>query len=164
MALHRHKVFPRPGPAEYGTVTIAVLAALVMIAGPMMHPGTDWQQVVGQVLQAHIYPHATHPDGLPRRVALTYAYEARGIPYRGTWDGEWPRAHSPNALLPNDLDRLKAPAYPITVMYDPLDPARSQLHETGNVLPGWWLRLSLGLAMLAFWHTFVIYPHWKQRM
>lgn len=164
MALHKHKVLPRPGPAEYGTVAIAMLAAAFMLAGPIANPGTDWQQAAGEVVEARIYPHATHPNGLPRRVALTYTYEAEGIPYRGAWDGEWPEAYSPNALLSEDLHRLERPGHPLTVAYDPLDPARSRLHETGNVLPGWWLRLSLGLAMLVIWHAFVIYPQWKHRM
>lgn len=163
MSLHTHKVRSQPGLAEFATVAIVAIAVLFMLAGPVARPGTDWQRAEGRVKSVYTSAHPTHPDGKPRRVQLVYQYDADGLTYTGEWDGEWPEAHSPNALLAGDLDRLRERDYPLKVLYDPVDPSVSNIHGTGNRLPAWWLRLSLGLAMLAMWHTFVVYPSWKLR-
>jgi hypothetical protein len=109
------------------------------------------------------YQHPTSPDGRPHRVRLGYTFTVHGESYAGQWDGEWPESHSPNALLEDQLDRLREPGFPLVVFYDPVDPAHNALHKTGNHAAVWWLRLSVALAALVLWYVFVVYPRLKQR-
>ena len=162
MALRQHKVRSKPGPPELITIAFVLLAVATMTAGPLLAPGTDWRQVPGNVIEVYRYQHASSPDGRPHRLRVTYEFNVGGVAVTGRWEGEWPEAHSPNALPEDQRDRLAERGYPLQVFYDPLDPGRSTLHQTGNRAPVWWLRLSIGLALLVLWYVFVVYPKWKR--
>lgn len=162
MVLRQQKVRGKPGKAEFLTAILAVTAVAAMLAGPMLIPGTDWNQAEGRVVQYYRYQHATNPDGRPYRVRLDYKFVADGMTYEGHWDGAWPETHSPNALLSDELDRLKEDGYALVVSYDPLDPSRNTLHEIDNRAQVWWLRISVALAALVLWFVFVVYPRLKR--
>jgi len=162
MVLRQQKVRARPGPVEWLTGMLVLVAVGVMFVGPMAIPGTDWRQANGIVTSYYRYQHPTSPDGRPYRVRLDYQFKVDGESFAGHWDGEWPTAHSPNALLEKDLDQLKAEGYSLVVFYDPLDPPRNVLHESGNRIPIWWLRLSIVLAGLVLWFVFIVYPRLKR--
>jgi hypothetical protein len=161
MALHRHKVRSRPGAAEWVTTAVAVFTVATMVAGPMALPSTSWRDTPGSLAEVYLYQNASTPDGRPLRVRASYHYEVDGKPHTGAWDGDWPAAHSINALPPADIDRLREPGYPVHVFYDISDPDRSTLHIPGNRMPSWWLRLSIALAVLVLWYGMVVYPRLK---
>lgn len=161
MTLHRHKVRSKPGWAEALTGAVVLLAAAAMLTGPMALPGNDWRECSGQLTDVYLYQNASTSDGRPFRVRATYSYLVDGKVQTGLWDGDWPEAHSANALPAGELDRLRGPGFPLRVFYDPDNVLHSTLHTPGNQVPAWWLRWAIGLGALVLWYVFVVYPRLK---
>lgn len=160
MGFHRHKIRRRLGAADGVLFLLALAAVAAMLAGPLAEPGTDWQRTIGDVTHVYTYQNASTADGRPYRLRVSYRYSAQGRDLAGAWDGEWPLAHSANALPPAEVHRVQ-PGYRVSVFYDPAQPDRSTLHTPGNIAPAWWLRLSIALSAAVVWYAYAVYPRWK---
>lgn len=162
MALHQHKVRAKVGPPEVATLAVVAVVVVVMVSGPLAVPGRDWEQTRGKVRNFYTYQNASTPDGRPYRVQVSYHYTVNGLVREGEWDGEWPEAHSPNALLAEEVERLREPGFPLVVFYDPDSPDHSELHQEDNRAAVWWLRVAIILGALTLWYVFVVYPRLKR--
>lgn len=111
--------------------------AVVMLAAPLIlillwwgsNAQGGWLATNGTLLEATAA--LTHYNAIDHytKVAATYEYEVGSDTYQGHWAGLWPETKSPNALPLSRVRELE-PGYPLTVLYDPSDPARSSLHHT----------------------------------
>lgn len=163
MGFRRRKTRERPGLPEFVAVCLLALALVSVLAWRQGDAGGGWPEAPGHVMSATIRPtHYNAPDYRPK-VSVTYEYTVNGVAHRGYWEGYWPEMNSPNALLPEERRLLEESGFPLVVMYDPDEPARSRLHD-----PPGERRILLGVAsVVAFLAAAVyfvrIYPAWKFR-
>ena len=163
MPLHQKKRRQRPASPEL--VTGALIAVAVVAAGLWLYQSSQrpWVVVEGRVVHGSVAAGQYHQQDTPYRVSLSYEYEVQGNWTLGRWDGFWPKAHSPNALLPADLSVLKRPGYPLTVAYDPTNPVRSSLHGQPRGLSNLYSAAAAGALLLLVVYAIGIYPRWKFR-
>lgn len=163
MNLERKRRHYRLGAPDMLAVLLlgtAVLCAALWARSDALPP---WERALGAVVECQLVKraHSVSPD--PDQVRLSYEYTVDGRTYRGAWNGFWPQAYSPNALPVSQLDRLRQKGYPLTVFYDPLNPAVNALHRVEDLRPyyyRWFLFGGLAAILLYFCG---LYPRWKRR-
>lgn len=163
MALKHRKKLRGPGLPELTAVLLglAVAACFWMLGKEANKPG--WARAPGRVEHCDI--RRTHYNAEPsdNKVQLVYSYVVGAARFQGSWQGFWPRVHSPNALPEGNVEVLKTPNYPLVVLYDPLRPSRSDLHipDARKVVP--YTLLTFAALMVLLFYLMQIYPRWKAR-
>ena len=158
MGLRHKRHIRRPGWPE--AVTLAL--GLALVAFTVLWAGARDQGVhlcaSGAVTACKIQD--THLNAPPseKRITLGYEYTVAGRTFAGTWVGLWPTGHSPNALPGSRIDALKVKGHPLTVYYNPANPAKSFLHEpeAGTSLVYAILALLCGGGLLVY--ILAVYP------
>ncbi len=123
----------------------------------------EWRTAGGRVVRCEVRANQYRARDVPYNVDLAYEYTVGGRQFSGHWRGVWPQFVSPNALSNGRLSELLRQDYPLIVLYDPNDAARSTLHGA----PVWPRRASgvmaaAGLLVLAV-YGLRVYPGWKTR-
>ena len=163
LALHQKKKRRRPGLPEL--VAAGLIAVMVVLAFCWWHtrgqPG--WLEANGQVTVGRIQATHFNAESSENKVYLSYEYDVGGITYAGHWEGYWPMVRSPNALTSDRIAELKTIGYPLTVLFDPRNPERSDLHnsEPDRLLLYRLLTFAAGVLLLVYCAK--VYPAWKER-
>jgi hypothetical protein len=163
MALHRHRHLRKLGLPEF-LFAVAVLAtAATSIPLWRSLQGPNLLEAPGRVMTCRLVP--THYNAPPyeNKAIMTYEYMVAGATFIASYEGFWPEGGGPNALMPDELDRLTQEGYPLTVLYRPGDPATSWLHTDipGGKLPS---ALAFGAALTcSLLYCFWGYPAWRGR-
>lgn len=155
----RHVRYGVPDATALGLIILAILSA-VMWARSNLRPA--WEQVSGTVVSCDLVKREYGNSSEPEQVRLSYRYEVQGRSYTGSWDGFWPQANSPNALPRSELARLRSNGYPLTVAYDPDNPAMNSLHRGANTKKQFYPWITAGLLGIAAVYFLRIYPRWKR--
>lgn len=120
----------------------------------------SWTQVQGQVTDVRV-EEIQRDTGSKRwyEVTVAYTFEANGRVHRGDRLGLWP------VRLQRDPARELARSFPVTdpvtVYYDPSDPARSLLDR--SVGGGTWLIAGIGVLVLALGLILVVNTIWPAK-
>ena len=121
----------------------------------------NWQKSSAVVMYGDVYRRSYSESAIPDQVHVTYRYDALGQTYTDFWDGFWPQAHSPNALTTEKLSDLRQHGYPLSIVFDPTDPARNVLHYTGTDYARTYERIGFVALILAMAYLVKVYPTWK---
>jgi len=163
MGLQQRRGRREAGWPELVAVLLVGAATVPAMAWWRSHTRPAYQRATGRILDCEIRPtHYNAADHL-NKVSLTYEYAAVGETHTGRWQGFWPAAKSPNALPPARLDALRAGSFPLVVLYDPTDPARSTLHYASPGAAKLYGGLALLAVVLALLYVALLYPAWKAR-
>jgi hypothetical protein len=151
-----------------GLPEFLLVCAIVMAVAPLTFVWIslnqpEWPAAGGWVLSGEIVTtHYNAPD-YKEKVTVNYEYLVGGANYRGEFVGLWPDVGSPNALLPDELERITRKGHPLTVFYDPTDPARSRLHSRGHDNQLSLILIAGCCVVLAGAYAFVAYPALRRR-
>lgn len=163
MALQRRRRVEKLGLPEFiGVVLLAVTVACTFLWWHGRHE-IEWRTAGGRVLRCEVRPNQYRAQDVPYNVDLSYEYTVGGRQFSGQWRGVWPQFVSPNALPTSRLSELLRKDYPLVVLYDPNDAARSTLHGAPI-----WARRASGAAVAAVLIVLLVYgvrvyPGWKTR-
>lgn len=153
----------KAGLPEFLLVCAILLAIVPLTLAWVSLNQPEWPAAGGWVLSGEIVnTHYNAPD-YKQKVTVNYEYLVGSANYKGEFIGLWPDVGSPNALPPDELEKITQKGHPLTVFYDPSNHARSRLHTRGHDD-----RLSLILiagccVVLAGVYCFVAYPAWRRR-
>lgn len=162
MGLHQNRHFHRLGLPEF--------VAFLLISMAVISAAVWWDNVTrpryaetpGKVESCEI--RLTHYNATNHlsKVTLSYSYSVGGLDYKGSWEGYWPQTDSPNALAADKLHVLETRDYPLVVLYEPANPAVSQLHYPEG-RPSALYGVVAGLSVLAvLGYLAIAYPAWKR--
>lgn len=157
MPLHQKKRRRLPGMAE--VIALLLTGGTVVPAALWWGSATtsSWDSAPGAITRAAVKQTHYNAEDTRKRVDCEYEFVVEQITYKGTWSGFWPEAHSPNALLRDELGVLQ-PGYSITVYYDAKDPRESDPHTPGSgrqIRYAWLFALS---CLATGYYCFRIYP------
>lgn len=155
----RHIRYGIPDAVALGLIVLVVLCAVVW-AQSNLEPA--WDQAPGSVVACELIKREYGGAAEPEQVRLTYEYHVQGHAYTGNWEGFWPQAHSPNALPRSELAQLRTAGFPLTVAFNPADPAMNVLHRDAKTKPQFYPWLTLGLLGITVVYLLRIYPLWKR--
>ncbi len=158
----RKRRFKASVPEAVGMALLAVVlcaAALWLRASPR----PDWQQTAARVVYCDLFNRAYSNSALPDQVHLTYQYTAFGRTYTDSWEGFWPQGQSPNALPVQELGVLREKGYPLSISFDPLNPAKNMLHYTGAFNTAGYKRITIIAFLVMIVYLVKVYPAWKYR-
>jgi len=163
MGLHRHRHLRRLGLPEFLFVVAIVATVATSILLWQSLQGSNHIETQGRVVTGRLVP--THYNAPPdeTKVIMTYEYMVGGSTYIAAYEGFWPEGGGPNALMPDELDKLTREGHPLTVLYRPEDPAASWLHADipGGKFPrAAAFALALACTLL---YCFWAYPAWRGR-
>ena len=161
MGLRQRRQFSLFGLPEMAALAliVATIVPVTLWSRDIMSP--QYRSTQGHVVECDI--HATHYNASEAevKVTITYRYTVEGIEHINTWTGLWPETGSPNALPPDELERLQTKNYPLVVFYDPANPALSELHIRDGGFQRIYGGLSVVLCGLAVLYCAVGYPAWR---
>ena len=163
MSLKRRKRkfhFRPPELVAFFVVGIAVISAALW-AHENFQP--NWQESPAVVTYGDVYNRSYSASAIPDQVHVTYQYDVLGQTYTDIWNGYWPQAGSPNALATERLPNLRQRGYPLSIVFDPANPARNVLHYAGTDYAQTYERIGLAAMLLALGYLAKVYPAWKWR-
>ena len=163
MALQQRKRRQKAGLPEFLAVVLVCAAALPALAWWHSSARPAYRRVRGRILECEI--RLTHYNATKdlNKVKLAYEYSLGGNTYSGRWQGFWPAAVSPNALLPDQIEALHEKSFPLVVLYEPDDPSHSTLHYAGHGAPKLYAGVALVALVLAVLYFALFYPTWRER-
>lgn len=163
MSFTRRSRKQKPGLPELVLLLLVGLTAYCAFNWEKTLGEPGWEKTNGWVTSCEIKK--THYNAQPSddKVAITYNYDAHAGTYPGSWEGYWPRIHSPNALPEGNIEVLKQPNYPLIVMFDPHDPSKSRLHNPDSDRQITWVILTFGAGVALAFYLIRIYPAWRER-
>lgn len=163
MGLHQRRKLQRPGFPEAAALFLIVLTALPALLWVQENVRPSKTATVGRVTQCDITLTHYNATDLRQKVSLDYAYDVGGTTYHGHFEGLWPQAHSPNALIGDDVNRLRNAGFPLQVFYDPRNPRYASIHEAVEVTRTQYARISLAALAVTLLYCVYVYPNWKER-
>ncbi len=121
-----------------------------------------WPRAGGRVLTSAIQLTHYNAEVSGAKVRVTYQYEVDGGMFTGEWAGFWPEAGSPNAMAPRQVERQLREGASLIVLYNPANPAQSDLHHPDGARQVLYSALLIfGLAVAVFYCR-RIYPAWRK--
>ena len=163
MSLHKHKAHFEPGAREYLTLILAGVIVFAWAAVVYKNAASTWEVATGTVQDAHPIAAASTTLAHTQLMHVEYTYTARGQTFRDTWEGDWPSAHTPNALHAADLNKLRTPDFPLLVWYDPENPGKNEIHRGGSEDAILWQRILAGVSIVLIYYIMHTYVRRKSR-
>lgn len=163
MAFGEKRSRVRWGAPEAVGLALLAVAVLCTLAWIRARQQPAWRHCAGNVVHCELVPRAYGDIDGPEKVRLSYEYAVLNRNYQGFWEGFWPQAYSPNALSYADLPRLLQQGHPLTIAYDPANPAVSSLHQAENVAADYLFWLSVATFAIGAFYLIRIYPGWRRR-
>ncbi len=148
-----------------GLFIILIIATMIPAFALAARPqdGVVWAQAPGYITSGTRESVHFNSQLNDDKITVTYEYTVDGINYDGTWSGFWPPLGGYNALDPDSIDSLLAGEIPITVSYDPAEPAIHQTHPESSL--SWIVFMMLFILGMAstFFYVTVLYPRIRLR-
>lgn len=123
----------------------------------------EWIETAGKITDARVeYVHYNaEPDA--KKSHVDYEYYVGTATFHGTWEGLWPRVHSPNAVPDGRVEDWLKPGRDLVVFFDPANIHRSRLHDAGRDRAVLYMLLTFGSILLLVVYCVKFYPLWKRR-
>ena len=147
-------------PEVVGAVLVLATAGCALLyATSMGHE--RWQEASGRVVRGEAVPSRDLPRPSDKQVRVNYEYRVEGERYTAEYKGYWPSAGSPNALPEDQLEVLTKEGHPLTVLYQIDNPARSQLHVSGQGHRLAYIALTFVAGIACAGYFLLVYPGWR---
>lgn len=157
MALRQKRQFRTFALPEFLALASIGVAIVPVTLWLLERSDSEYRRAAGEATSCEIQSSADSA----KKVIVTYQYSVGAETYTHAWTGLWPETGSPNALPPEQLDKLRHKHHPLTVFYDPDNPRESYLHVADRGFEHFYGGLAVGMCLVAVLYCGIAYPAWR---